>query len=292
MGHRRPTGWPGVSLARGLAPGDRVVLAIAPDEPFAWLIAYTAVHRAGADRRPGQHPAGRARAPRDPRPRRALGRPRRYRRAVGGVRWTELAPEAIADARRWWPRPTATTAHVDWARCSTPDADRPGRATVAPAEGDVMDIMYTSGTTGAPRPWWCATGATTWPTTRAAVERARLPDRLAVLDHQRRPAHLRSDARRAERVVPAPLRRRHDWLSTVEDRRPVVAFLVPAMAQLIVAHPRFADADLSSLAALTIGGAPIARATLRAPRRATAGGRRPRRLRPDRVRSGDALAVR
>ena len=52
------------------------------------------------------------------------------------------------------------------------------------------------------------------------------------------------------------------WLSVVEDRRPVAAFLVPAMAQLIVAHPRFDGADLSSLAALTIGGAPIARATL------------------------------
>jgi long-chain acyl-CoA synthetase len=35
------------------------------------------------------------------------------------------------------------------------------------------------------------------------------------------------------------------------------------MVQLIVAHPRFAEADLSSLAALTIGGAPISRATLR-----------------------------
>ena len=42
----------------------------------------------------------------------------------------------------------------------------------------------------------------------------------------------------------------------------MVAFIVPAMAQLIVAHPRFADADFSGLAALTIGGAPIARATL------------------------------
>ena len=32
---------------RGLAAGDRVVIAIGPDEPFPWLIAYAAVHRAG-----------------------------------------------------------------------------------------------------------------------------------------------------------------------------------------------------------------------------------------------------
>jgi acyl-CoA synthetase (AMP-forming)/AMP-acid ligase II len=53
-----------------------------------------------------------------------------------------------------------------------------------------------------------------------------------------------------------------EWISIVEQRRPVVAFVVPAMAQLIVAHPRFGKADLSGLAALTIGGAPIAPATL------------------------------
>jgi acyl-CoA synthetase (AMP-forming)/AMP-acid ligase II len=52
------------------------------------------------------------------------------------------------------------------------------------------------------------------------------------------------------------------WLSIVESERPVSAFIVPAMAQLIVAHPRFDRADLSSLVVLTIGGAPMARATL------------------------------
>src|SRR5882757_8813156 len=40
-------------LARGLAErgidrGDRVVIAITPDEPFEWLISYVAVRRAGA----------------------------------------------------------------------------------------------------------------------------------------------------------------------------------------------------------------------------------------------------
>ena len=52
------------------------------------------------------------------------------------------------------------------------------------------------------------------------------------------------------------------WLALTQDRRPVASFIVPAMAQLIVAHPRFGTTDLSSLAAVTIGGAPIARATL------------------------------
>ena len=52
------------------------------------------------------------------------------------------------------------------------------------------------------------------------------------------------------------------WLALVADRRPVAAFIVPAMAQLLVCHPGFGEADLSSLVALTIGGAPITQATL------------------------------
>src|ERR1700689_690854 len=33
---------------RGLEPGDRVALAIAPNEPLAWLTSYMAIHKAGA----------------------------------------------------------------------------------------------------------------------------------------------------------------------------------------------------------------------------------------------------
>jgi acyl-CoA synthetase (AMP-forming)/AMP-acid ligase II len=53
------------------------------------------------------------------------------------------------------------------------------------------------------------------------------------------------------------------WLGSVETDRPVAAFLVPAMVELIVRAPGFATADLSSLAVVNIGSAPIASATLR-----------------------------
>ncbi len=82
------------------------------------------------------------------------------------------------------------------------------------------------------------------------------------------------------------------WLSLVEDRRPLVVFVVPAMAQLIVAHRRFAQADLSSLAALTIGGAPVARATLQRLGDSAAPNRHPGGLWADRVRCGDPFADR
>ena len=54
------------------------------------------------------------------------------------------------------------------------------------------------------------------------------------------------------------------WFDAVEELRPMAVFLVPAMAQLVVAHPRFATADLTSLQICAIGSAPLAPATLRA----------------------------
>jgi acyl-CoA synthetase (AMP-forming)/AMP-acid ligase II len=52
------------------------------------------------------------------------------------------------------------------------------------------------------------------------------------------------------------------WIAAVERDRPVACFLVPAMVELIVGSPGFASADLSSLAVVNVGSAPIATATL------------------------------
>jgi acyl-CoA synthetase (AMP-forming)/AMP-acid ligase II len=53
-----------------------------------------------------------------------------------------------------------------------------------------------------------------------------------------------------------------EWLRIVEREQPTMAFLVPAMAELLVAHPDFATADLTSLTAVSIGSAPLAPTTL------------------------------
>jgi long-chain acyl-CoA synthetase len=52
------------------------------------------------------------------------------------------------------------------------------------------------------------------------------------------------------------------WFDVVERDKPMMIFLVPAMAELITASPRFAGADLSGPIAVSIGSAPLAPATL------------------------------
>jgi long-chain acyl-CoA synthetase len=53
------------------------------------------------------------------------------------------------------------------------------------------------------------------------------------------------------------------WLDAVERLRPAAVFLVPAMAQLLLSHDRFAAADLSSIRMASIGSAPLAPETFR-----------------------------
>lgn len=52
------------------------------------------------------------------------------------------------------------------------------------------------------------------------------------------------------------------WLRAVEELRPTMCFIVPSMAQLIVAHPSFTTADLTSIQLCAIGSAPLPPATL------------------------------
>ena len=47
------------------------------------------------------------------------------------------------------------------------------------------------------------------------------------------------------------------WLDVVEAERPVAVFLVPAMAHLLLDHPRFDTVDFSSIAICSVGSATL-----------------------------------
>jgi acyl-CoA synthetase (AMP-forming)/AMP-acid ligase II len=125
-------------------------------------------------------------------------------------------------------------------------------------QSELADILYTSGTTGRPKgvavrhcngsmigavdPNWSGGG---WVHasplfTFAGISLVYTPMKLGL------------------KVIYQPRFDADRWLRLVEEERPVAVFLVPAMAHLLIDHPRFDDANLSSVTMCSVGSAPLA----------------------------------
>ncbi len=250
-------------VSRGVAKGDRVSVYLPSDEVLRWIVAYAAVHKAGAVAVPTNtrltarelttilgHAEIRAMFTCAD----LLETAYEVREHVPSFELIVTAGGALDGADP----ASAPTVDFDAAR----DSQDPADFQVPTAADDLADIMYTSGTTGLPKgvavrhrniamipnnePHWSNAG---WMHgaplfTFAGLSFVYNPMKMGLVGYYLP----KFDATR--------------WMELVASERPRMAFIVPAMAELLVSRPDFEDHDLTSLVAVSIGSAPLAPSTL------------------------------
>ncbi len=256
------------ALARGLAGagvgvGERVALHLSLANPLDWVVAYAAIHKAGAVAVPVNN--------------------RWVSAELGEILVHSAAAAVIVDPETWpvlepavdrltslrlavWNGPGEDPPKVGgaqvghWRAIAAADSSP---FQVAVDDEAMADIVYTSGTTGRPKgvvvrhanasllpngvPHWSGSG---WLScsplfTFAGITAIYNPMKLGL------------------RALYLPRFDTGQWIEAVERERPAMVFLVPAMAELLLADPRLAAADLTSVGLCAVGGAPLAPGTQR-----------------------------
>jgi acyl-CoA synthetase (AMP-forming)/AMP-acid ligase II len=246
--------------ARGVATGDRVLLLVDAVDALRWVTAHAAIQKGGAV----AVPVSTRLAPREladivghAEPAAGIVSPA----LTGLVAAAGRHPDLVVLTGPAAPGPAIPAASVlPWEEVATGD----GSPLIVPSSpDDIADIVYTSGTTGRPKgvvvrhanaslipngvPAWTGAGwlACSPLFTFAGMTAVYNPMKLGMTS-----LYLgRFDA--------------GAWLRHVEERRPAMVFLVPAMAELLLAHPGIGGADLSSIGLCAIGSAPLAPETQR-----------------------------
>jgi acyl-CoA synthetase (AMP-forming)/AMP-acid ligase II len=246
--------------ARGVGKGDRVSVYLPSEYCLQWIVAYAGIHKAGAVCVPTNtrlserelaaiigHAEISAMVTGAP----MLGNVEAVRAGIPSLT-AILSPDAVGDGG----------SRKDIEPWSVLDEFDASETQVPLSRDDLADIMYTSGTTGLPKgvvvrhrdvammpngdPNWLGTG---WlhgaPLfTFAGMSFIFNPMKMGLC------------------ALYMPKFDVDHWFDVVEQRRPMMVFMVPAMAELVTASPRFETADLSGPFAVSIGSAPLAPPTL------------------------------
>jgi len=249
-------------VVMGVTKGDRISLYLRAEEALRFMVGYSAIHKCGAVAVPTNTRLT------DGELERLLG----HAEVRVILTDTELGPLAERLAQSIGPldhvivapSPPDDPATPPW-RWAVPGSDDETTFQVEVTGDDLADILYTSGTTGLPK------GVAIRHRNVALIPGAPHPHYSGECWLHSSPlftfagiGFIYNPMQLGLFGVYQPKFDAGRWLEVVDELRPQFVFLVPSMAQLIVAHPRFAEAELSSIAICAIGSAPLAPATLRA----------------------------
>ncbi len=247
-------------LEAGLEPGARVGLHLRPELARRWLVSYSAAHRAGGVAVPMNprlapaevaHVLAHSGATAVVADGELLGRDIE----AGGGRLAVVV-DAGAEGSAPPPDTSVLTAPVlCWEEATVGDRS----PFQAPRDkDDLADILYTSGTTGRPK------GVAVRHSNGAMVGAVE-PNWSGESWLHASPlftfagiALVYTPMKFGRQVIYQPRFDADRWLRVVEDERPVFVFLVPSMAHLLIDHPGFAAADMSSVQMCSVGSAPLA----------------------------------
>jgi acyl-CoA synthetase (AMP-forming)/AMP-acid ligase II len=235
-------------IDHGVAKQDRVALYMDSEHCLQWIVAYAGIHKAGAVVVPVNTRLSIDEVL-------TILRHAEPTVVVTNERLLENAHTVAATM------PITAIFHTgDW-----PDLDGydSGDMQVPVDADDIADIMYTSGTTGLPKgvlvrhrnvamipncaPSWTDLG---W------LHGAPLFTFAGM-------SFIFNPMKMGLKGLYMPKFDVDRWFDVVERDKPMMIFLVPAMAELITASPRFTSANLSGPLAVSIGSAPLAPATLK-----------------------------
>ncbi|MHB8680715.1 MAG: class I adenylate-forming enzyme family protein [Acidimicrobiales bacterium] len=244
----------------GIAKGDRVSVYLDAEEALRFMIGYSAVHKAGAvavptNTRLSEGELGKLLGHAEVSA--VLTNPERspmaheLARLVPSIRHVLVSPSGEAGEDVW-----------SWGDAAANDDTSTFQVDVGP--DDLADILYTSGTTGTPK------GVAIRHRNVALIPGAPNPTLSGQYWMHASPLFTFAGIGFIYNPMQLGLRGcyqpRFDagrWFDMVAELAPQFVFLVPSMAQLLVAHPRFEEVDLSSIVLCAIGSAPLAPATLR-----------------------------